>query len=182
MGPVAPTSKSGCRYVFIVVDYFTRFVWARAVPTADGLTVLRVLQQEVFNIFGLPKSIYTDNATYFAQGPLFQFCKGVGITQFPAPKSHPSSPGLAERNVRSILAAVRAELVYGQPRVDPLDWDIVVPRAVRALNTRANSVHGFSPAVLMLGQNPTYGMSPSCPFRAVEPRLGNSTSFPSPFV
>ena len=56
LGPISPQSQSGCRYVLIIIDYFTRFVWARALPSADGASVLRVLQQEVFSTFGLPRA------------------------------------------------------------------------------------------------------------------------------
>jgi len=34
------------------------------------------------------------------------------------------------------------------------DWDLVVDPVIHAINTRVLSIHGFSPAELLLGYNP----------------------------
>lgn len=43
IGPLSPTSLDGCRYIFTLSDYFTK--WVEAVPTAnkEATTVAEVL-------------------------------------------------------------------------------------------------------------------------------------------
>ena len=36
VGPLAPASESGNRYIIILVDYFTQYMFACAVPQATG--------------------------------------------------------------------------------------------------------------------------------------------------
>ena len=33
VGPISPTSRCGNRYILTISDYFTKFTWAKALPT-----------------------------------------------------------------------------------------------------------------------------------------------------
>ena len=66
----AGTSGAGIRknrYILIIVDYYSRFLFAEAVPVADGATVVRTLRK-IAKTFGWPLAIYCDNASYFVKG------------------------------------------------------------------------------------------------------------------
>ena len=69
LGPIKPAGVSGNRnlYVLIVVDYYSRFLFTKAVPEADGKTVVKTLQK-IARIFGWPIAIYCDDASYFVKG------------------------------------------------------------------------------------------------------------------
>jgi len=95
LGPISPASD-GHKYILIVVDYFTRYAWAQAFPAINGLVVSDMIAG-ISRTFGLPRSVYTDNATYFVEGVFPDFLTIRGIRQFPALKTHPSSVGLLER-------------------------------------------------------------------------------------
>ena len=49
VGPISPTSCSGNRYILTVSDYFTRFGWAKALPTKEAKNVVSALK-EVINL------------------------------------------------------------------------------------------------------------------------------------
>ena len=49
IGPYSPPSASGNKYVLTVSDYFTKFVWVKALPTKEASGVAQALQ-EVSNI------------------------------------------------------------------------------------------------------------------------------------
>ena len=49
VGPILPTSSAGNRYILMVSDYFTRFGWAKALPTKEARNVVDALK-EVINL------------------------------------------------------------------------------------------------------------------------------------
>ena len=50
VGPISPPSISGNSYILTVSDYFTRFGWAKALPTKEAVNVVQALR-EVFSPF-----------------------------------------------------------------------------------------------------------------------------------
>jgi len=89
--------------------------------------------------FGLPRSVYTDNATYFVEGVFPDFLTIRGIRQFPALKTHPSSVGLLERYVQLVLYGIRKNVVGGG---DLLRWSNYLKQVMHSMNTREVRVHG----------------------------------------
>ena len=65
--PINPARVEGNRYILIIVDYYSRFLFAEATPTADSITVVRTLRK-IAKIFGWPLAVYCDNASYFVKG------------------------------------------------------------------------------------------------------------------
>jgi hypothetical protein len=152
LGPISPTSQ-GNSYILIAVDYFTRYTWAVAVPTINGPVVVNFLES-IARTFGLSRSVYTDNASYFVEGQLPKFLHSKGVQQFPAPKTHPSSVGLLERYVQLMLYGLRRVIIANAGgRTER--WSEYVDGVLHAMNTKAVKVHRFTPAELMLGFNPT---------------------------
>ena len=45
VGPISPTSISGNRYILTISDYFTKFAWAKALPTKEALNVVDSLKE-----------------------------------------------------------------------------------------------------------------------------------------
>ena len=97
LGPISPASHRN-NYILIAVDYFTGYAWAVTVLAINGSVVVKFLES-IARVFGFPRSIYTDNASYFVEGQLPKFLHTRGVRQSPAPKIHPSSVGLLERYV-----------------------------------------------------------------------------------
>ena len=149
IGPIAPMSNSGNRYIVILVDYFTRYMFAQAVPNATG-EAARNLLETVVDLLGWPLSIYTDNGPHFTGKEFHGLLEEHGVRHFPAPKSHPQSVGLAERYVQLLMNILKKEM----QRASKVTWDEHIPGALRTLNTRALRVHGFTPAELLFGFNP----------------------------
>ena len=53
VGPISPTSSAGNRYILTVSDYFTRFGWAKALPTKEAKNVVGALK-EVIHLYQGP--------------------------------------------------------------------------------------------------------------------------------
>jgi transposase InsO family protein len=152
LGPFNPVCHgTNSKYVILIVDYFSRFAWAKAVEGNDGETAVQFLL-EVVKILGWPSAVYSDNGSHFVQGRFPALLKEHGVRHFPAPKSHPSSVGLIEKYVQLILYGLRRHTLL----VDSGKylWDRYLPLVVNSINDRVLKVHGYSPSQLLFGITP----------------------------
>nr|GFA57084.1 reverse transcriptase domain-containing protein [Tanacetum cinerariifolium]GFA57109.1 reverse transcriptase domain-containing protein [Tanacetum cinerariifolium] len=62
MGPFS--SSRGNKYILIVVDYLSKWVEAKALPTNDARVVVKFLKS-LFTRFGTPRAIISDRGTHF---------------------------------------------------------------------------------------------------------------------
>ena len=146
-----PETPRSNRYIIIGVDYFTRFLFAKAVPDSQGKSAVALLL-EIVKQFGWPRAVYTDNGAHFVSGQFANLLKRLSVAHLPAPKSHPQSVGLAERYVKLLVDGLKVTIM-GR-KVPQTDWDLVIDSVTHAINTRVLSIHGFTPAKLLLGFNP----------------------------
>jgi len=151
-GPISPTSE-GNNYILIAVDYFTRYTWAVTVPAINEPVVVKFLEA-IASVFGLSRTIYSDNASYFVEGQLSKFLHTKGVRQFPALKTHPSSVGLLERYVQLMLYGLRW-VIISSVGGHTNRWSEYVDGILHAMNTKMVKIHQFTPAKVMLGFNPT---------------------------
>ena len=75
-----------------------------------------------------------------------------GVMHFPSAISHPQSVGLSERYVQMLMGRIRLQcLSLGSSE----SWGHEIRNAVLAINTRCVQVHGYTPAEILLGFNPS---------------------------
>nr|GEU57415.1 hypothetical protein [Tanacetum cinerariifolium] len=65
MGPFP--SSQGNRYILVAVDYFSKWVEAKALPTNDARVVVKFLKS-FFAQFKTPRAIISDRGTHFCNG------------------------------------------------------------------------------------------------------------------
>ena len=104
--PITPASDSGNQYIIIMVDYFTRYLFAKAVTHAT-VAAAQDLFESVTSSFGNPLLVHTDNGAHFTGEEFHGMIVERGIKHFPAPKSHPSSVGLVERYVQLLIGIMK---------------------------------------------------------------------------
>nr|GEU92516.1 reverse transcriptase domain-containing protein [Tanacetum cinerariifolium] len=88
MGPF-PSSR-GNKYILVAVDYLSKWVEAKALPTNDARVVCKFLKN-LFARFGTPRAIISDRGTYFCNDSLQRSwnkrfdveIKKIGFTQNP---------------------------------------------------------------------------------------------------
>ena len=112
LGPISPIcTATGAAYVLLVVDFFSRFVWARAYQQHTSYKTIDLIREHITPVFRWPEGLYTDNGSHFVNHNLKAVLLEHGVSYFTGPISHPSSTGLLERTVQEILAQLSKKYI-----------------------------------------------------------------------
>nr|GFC85768.1 reverse transcriptase domain-containing protein [Tanacetum cinerariifolium] len=77
MGPF-PSSK-GNKYILVAVDYLSKWVEAKVLPTNDARVVVKFLKS-LFSRFGTPRAIISDRDTQFCNDQFAKVMLKYGVT------------------------------------------------------------------------------------------------------
>ncbi|GJV07478.1 reverse transcriptase domain-containing protein [Tanacetum coccineum] len=103
MGPF-PSSRWN-KYIIVAVDYLSKWVEAKALPTNDARVVVKVLKS-LFALFGTPRVIISDRVTHFSNDQFTKVMLKYGVTHRLSIAYHPQTSGQVEvsnRGLKSIL-------------------------------------------------------------------------------
>nr|GEU54832.1 reverse transcriptase domain-containing protein [Tanacetum cinerariifolium] len=103
MGPF-PNSK-GNKYILVVVDYLSKWVEAKALPTNDARVVVKFLKS-LFSRFGTPKAIISDRGTHFCNDQFAKVISKYGVMHRLSTAYHPQKSGqvkVTNRGLKRIL-------------------------------------------------------------------------------
>ena len=73
-GPL-PLTRKGNRYLVVAMDYFTKWLEARAIPNAKAETVAAFIFKEIICRHGVPKEILSDRETHFNNALMNELCR-----------------------------------------------------------------------------------------------------------
>ncbi|GJZ72068.1 reverse transcriptase domain-containing protein [Tanacetum coccineum] len=93
MGPF-PSSR-GNKYILVAVDYLSKWVDAKALPTNDARVVVKFLKS-LFARFGTPRAIISDRGTHFCNDKFAKVMSEYGVTHHLATAYHPQTSGQVE--------------------------------------------------------------------------------------
>nr|GEY06754.1 reverse transcriptase domain-containing protein [Tanacetum cinerariifolium] len=99
-----PSSK-GNKYILIAIDYLSKWVKAKALPTNDARVVVKFLKS-LFSQFGTPKAIISDRETHFCNDQFSRVMAKYGVTHRLSTTYHPQTSGQVEvtnRGLKRIL-------------------------------------------------------------------------------
>ncbi|GKB89076.1 reverse transcriptase domain-containing protein [Tanacetum coccineum] len=94
-------SSRGNKYILVVVDYLSKWVEAKALPTNDARVVYRFLKS-LFTRFGTPRSIISDRGTHFCNDQFAKVMLKYGVTHRLSTAYHPQTSGKVEVSNRSL--------------------------------------------------------------------------------
>ena len=152
IGPInPPCAATGDKYILIIVDYFSWFLFGRAVVEATMQSTMDTILNYIVPICGWPRSISSDNGSHFVGGEMQTMLRNFGVTHFAAAISHASSVGLAKQYVQMTVGRLRLKCIDCQSADH---WGLLLRDAILDINTRCIRVQGFSPAEILLGYNP----------------------------
>nr|GFA31645.1 reverse transcriptase domain-containing protein [Tanacetum cinerariifolium] len=93
MGPF-PSSR-GNRYILVAVDYLSRWVEAKVLPTNNACVVVKFLKS-LFARFGTPRAIMSDGGTHFCNNKFAKVMSKYGVTHRLATAYQPQTSGQVE--------------------------------------------------------------------------------------
>lgn len=116
LGPY-PRSKTGNTVVLVVVDHFTKFTFIKPLRAAKCEAMVKYIEECIFNTFGVPEYVHSDNGQQFRSKVFERFLGEYGVKHIRTAVYSPQA-NVSERVNRSLLAAIRAYI-----SVEQSDWD-----------------------------------------------------------
>jgi hypothetical protein len=146
VGPL-PTAQGNLKFTFVAVEYFTKWIEARAVSTITSKTAQKFFWQNIVCRFGVPSELTVDNGKQFDSQDFRDFCFSIGTKLAFALVYHPQSNGVVERANGKIFIAIKKRLLDDKKG----KWADQLPEVVWALNTTECWATGFTPFHLLYG-------------------------------
>nr|GFA81096.1 reverse transcriptase domain-containing protein [Tanacetum cinerariifolium] len=144
MGPF-PSSK-GNKYILVAVDYFSKWVEAKALPTNDARVVVKFLKS-LFSRFGTPKAIISDRGTYFCNDQFSRVMAKYRVSHRLSTTYHPQTSGQVEVTNRGLKRIL--ERTMGENRAL---WSDKLEDALWAFRTAFKTSIGCTPYRLVYGK------------------------------
>nr|GFB80960.1 reverse transcriptase domain-containing protein [Tanacetum cinerariifolium] len=101
----------GNKYILVAVDYLSKWVEARVLPTNDARVVVKFLKS-LFSQFGTPKAIISDHGTHFCNDQFAKVMSKYRVTHRLSTTYHPQTSGQVEvtnRGLKRILERMIGE-------------------------------------------------------------------------
>ncbi|GJS67254.1 reverse transcriptase domain-containing protein [Tanacetum coccineum] len=144
MGPF-PSSR-GNKYILVAVDYLSKWVEAKALPTNDARVVCKFLKS-LFARFGAPRAIISDRGTYFCNDQFAKVMLKYGVTHRLSTAYHPQTSGQVEVSNRGLKRIL--ERTVGENRAS---WSDKLDDALWAFRTAYKTPIGCTPYKLVYGK------------------------------
>ncbi|GJW60757.1 reverse transcriptase domain-containing protein [Tanacetum coccineum] len=144
MGPF-PFSR-GNKYILVVVDYLSKWVEAKALPTNDARVVCKFLKS-FFARFGTPRAIISDRGTHFCNDQFAKVMLKYGVTHRLSTAYHPQMSGQVEVSNRGLKRIL--ERIVGENRAS---WSDKLDDALWAFRTAFKTPIGCTPYKLVYGK------------------------------
>ncbi|GJT88919.1 reverse transcriptase domain-containing protein [Tanacetum coccineum] len=144
MGPF-PSSR-GNKYILVAVDYLSKWVEAKALPTNDARVVCKFLKS-LFARFGAPRAIISDRGTHFCNDQFAKVMLKYGVTHRLSTAYHPQTSGQVEVSNRGLKRIL--ERTVGENRAS---WSDKLDDAFWAFCTSYKTPIGCTPYKLVYGK------------------------------
>ncbi|GKC32907.1 reverse transcriptase domain-containing protein [Tanacetum coccineum] len=132
-------SSRGNKYILVAVDYLSKWVEAKALPTNDARVVIKFLKS-LFARFGTPRAIISDRGTHFCNDQFAKVMLKYGVTHRLSTTYHPQTSGQAEVSNRGLKRIL--ERTVGENRAS---WSDKLDDALWAFRTTFKTPIGCTP-------------------------------------
>lgn len=140
-----PHAACGGQLIVVLVDYFSRYLFADFVKSTDIKCTVAFLDG-IFARFGFPATIRSDNGPPFNGADWLAYCNKRGITAEFSTPGHPQQNGLVERYMQLINKSVTIAIETGRSSVQSL------AETIDAHNSAAHRTTGEAPEVLFFSR------------------------------
>ncbi|GKE13574.1 reverse transcriptase domain-containing protein [Tanacetum coccineum] len=146
-------SSRGNKYILVAVDYLSKWVEVKALPTNDARFVCKFLKS-LFARFGAPRAIISDRGTYCCNDQFAKVMLKYGVTHRLFTAYHPQTSGQVEVSNRGLKRIL--ERTVGENRAS---WSDKLDDALWAFRTAYKTPIGCTP------YKPVYGKTCHLPIK-----------------
>nr|GFB17532.1 reverse transcriptase domain-containing protein [Tanacetum cinerariifolium] len=139
-------SSLGNKYILVAVDYLSKWVEAKALPTNDARVVCKFLKF-LFVRFGSPRAIISDRGTHFCNDQFSKVMLKYGVTHRLSTAYHPQTSGQVEVSNRGLKRIL--ERTIGENRAS---WSDKLDDALWAFRIAHKTPIGCTPYKLVYGK------------------------------
>ena len=142
-----PITENGNRYLLVVKDAKTKFVWTYPIKDKRAVTVVRVFVNEVINTFGTPKLVITDKGTEFKNKTMDEVARLLSYEKINTTPNNPRANGSVEKHNNTMK-----DMLSHFVNVRHDDWDEHISLVTSLYNSTVSSATGYTPFYLMFGR------------------------------
>jgi len=121
---IKPKASNGHRFIFVAIDYFTKWVEETLYANVTRKVVVRFIKKEIICRYGLPRKIITDNATNLNNKVMKEMCEDFKIQHHNSMSYRPRMNGAVEAANKNIKKIVQKMIVSYN------DWHEKLPFAL----------------------------------------------------
>ena len=142
-----PVTTSGNTSILMVIDHYSKWAEAYALPNTTAETCAQFLYQNFFSKFGFPLILHSDRGTSFTSS-LFKELRTIGNMKktFTA-CYHPTGNSVCERVIGTLTSLIRTKV-----QDSPQEWDVILDTIMMAYRATPHSSTGLTPNTVMLGR------------------------------
>eukprot|EP00253_Pinus_taeda_P022023 PITA_22023 len=107
IGEINPPSSKQHKYILATTNYFTKWVEAIPLKTANSEAIIEFIDQFIITRFGVPTALVFDNASYFSGNVMFDFAIKRGFKLKYSANYYPQGNGLAESTNKNLIKIIK---------------------------------------------------------------------------
>lgn len=147
-GFCVPSSSNAHNFIIVAIDYFTKWVEAKALKTISSAVVITFIKQQIIHRFGIPKTITTDRGTSFISKEIQNFVEEYNIKFVQLSPYFPRANDQA-KSTNKILINIIKKMADDNPK----DRHERLSKALWANWTSKNMAIGTTPFALTYGHD-----------------------------
>ena len=167
LGPLDCTAK-GNRYIIVVTCHTSSYVVAWPQKTLSADCTIPKMMDNVFNIYGAPNKLLSDNGSPFNSHLWADMCKIYNIYMAKSSVYRPLANSKVERMNRTIGERLRA-LVLDHPK----RWDQYLSSVILSINNSFHSLDNITPANIVFGRDIVNPLTSNMPSNNDVAKLGD---------
>nr|GFA17309.1 reverse transcriptase domain-containing protein [Tanacetum cinerariifolium] len=140
------SSSRGNKYILVAVDYLSKWVEEKALPTNDTRVVCKFLKS-LFARFGAPRAIISDRGTHFCNDQFAKVMLKYGVTHHLFTAYHPQTSGQVEVSNHGLKRILERNI--GENRAS---WSDKLDDALWAFHTAYKTPIGCTPYKRVYGK------------------------------
>ena len=143
IGPISLKTYNGLRFIFVIIDYFTKWVEATSYASVTRSMICKFIKKEIICRYRIPERIILDNTTNLNNKMMEQICEQFKIKHHNSTPYHPKMNETVEavnKNVKKIMAKMKDTYK---------DWHEKLPFALHAYQTAVRTSTKATPFSLV---------------------------------